>query len=547
MDPIDASESTGEQTSPDTFQTEGNNEDNTFDIDWSSEVSKWCEGQILRESTESLTRLLLEQVKEQHLQIAEMRANEARHQSSIEDIRRSYDKELLRLQTLLTKRQTRLGINLNGSSKEVKDVGAEEHAGGDPKSTSRETELETEIHLQNHLIEGFQRENEALMKENKELKQKLASTLIPSEDANAIAERLVYENARLQIGFQQVKDELNALKSTYELAPKNDKKENSTHNIQEELEQSLKRLEKERDLNRGLQDSLHKLEAELKETKEEQSRLQNLLSTSDSKRMKEVKDRQHRIVALNAELKRVRQDYITAMQRVQEKMRWQTNTQSISRRHVSTIKKQKLEIMKLKMELEKKQCMRSSKSKVEDPFLTTVTVDTQTDRIQVSTAETQTVVTPKDVPDVATPAGGDTEHDFVHGDGATRYSALVEELQEELRASHQRSKRLAAQLNTLSRVHMAVITGRSPKEALNWDSGVKMGKLNFEEHLNNARPVNIKDECSASYWRFIAEKRTHDVALLSREMDKLTSLLTEISTRKSLTEGLSMQSAKGTV
>lgn len=34
-----------------------------------------------------------------------MRANEARHQSGIEDIRRSYDKELLRLQTILTKRQ----------------------------------------------------------------------------------------------------------------------------------------------------------------------------------------------------------------------------------------------------------------------------------------------------------------------------------------------------------------------------------------------------------------------------------------------------------
>ena len=42
---------------------------------------------------------------------------------------------------------------------------------------------------------------------------RLASTVIPAEDANAIAERLVHENARLQIQLQQVKDELKAVRS----------------------------------------------------------------------------------------------------------------------------------------------------------------------------------------------------------------------------------------------------------------------------------------------------------------------------------------------
>lgn len=54
--------------------------------------------------------------------------------------------------------------------------------------------------------------------------KKLASTLIPSEDANAIAERLVQENARLQIDLQQVKDELKALRSAQDLVSKKGEK-----------------------------------------------------------------------------------------------------------------------------------------------------------------------------------------------------------------------------------------------------------------------------------------------------------------------------------
>ncbi|KAL5961106.1 hypothetical protein TSMEX_011146 [Taenia solium] len=453
-----------------------------------------------------------------------MRANEARHQSGIEDIRRSYDKELLRLQTLLTKRQEiRPNISFSDSPREIKDLEAENYPSEGLKDTSKEAKFEKEIALQNHLIEGFQRENEVLLKENKELKQKLASTLIPSEDANAIAERLVHENARLQIDFQQVKDELGALKSAQGLASK---KENITHNIQEELERTLRRLEEESRLNGELQDTLQKLEGELKQTREEQSRLQKLLSTADSKRTQEVKDRQRRIVTLNTELKRVRQDYVAAMQRVQEKMRWQNYTQSISSRHVSTIKKQKLEIMKLKVELEKAQNVTASRSKVEKHFPDTITVDTQTDHIQVSTAE---------------------DHNFSAREDIRRYSALVKELQVELRASHQLVNRLETQLNTLTRVHIAVITGKSPNDVLKWDCGVGKRKLNLEKNINNGRSVGMEDESSASYWRSIAEKRTNDVALLSREVDKLTNLLEEISTRKSLTTGLSSHFSERTV
>ncbi|VDK37104.1 unnamed protein product [Taenia asiatica] len=440
----------------------------TFDMNWSDEISKWCKEQNLRQSTESLTRLLLEQLKEQHLQvglipntmclpIAEMRANEARHQSGIEDIRKSYDKELLRLQTLLTKRQ-----------------------------------------VLNQLAVA--------------LTAKLASTLIPSEDANAIAERLVHENARLQIDFQQVKDELNALKSAQGLASM---KENTTHDTQEELKRTLRRLEEESRLNGELQDTLQKLEGELKQTREEQSRLQKLLSTADSKWTQEVKDRQRRIVTLNTELKRVRQDYIAAMQRVQEKVRWQNYTQSISSRHVSTIKKQvkaittkritsapKLEIMKLKVELEKAQSVKSSRSK---------------------------------------------DHNFSAREDIRRYSALVKELQVELGTSHQRVNRLETQLNTLTRVHIAVITGKSPNDVSKWDCDIGKRELNLEKNINNGRLVGMEDESSASYWRSIAEKRTNDVALLGREVDKLTNLLEEISTRKSLTTGLSSHSSERTV
>ncbi|KAL5111603.1 hypothetical protein TcWFU_002595 [Taenia crassiceps] len=446
--------------------------------------------QNLCHSTDSLTRLLLEQLKEQHLQIAEMRANEARHRSGIEDIRRSYDKELLRLQTLLTKRQaTRSNISLNDSSKEEKDLEAENNHPEDLKDTSKKAELQKEIAFQNHLIEGFQRENEVLMKENKELKQKLASTLIPSEDANAIAERLVHENARLQIDFQQVKNELIVLKSAQDLPSK---KENSTSDIREELEQTIRRLEEESRLNGGLKDSLQKLEAELKQTKEEQLRLQNLLSASDSKWNKEVRDRQRRIATLNTELKKVQQDYTAAMQRVQERTRWQNYTKSVSSRHVSTIKKQKLEIMKLKTELEKNEKVISSREKVED-------------------------------------------HDVVSSKDNRRYSAHVKELQAELRASQQRANRLETQLNTLSRVHMAVITGKPPDGALKWHFCVGKEKLNRENNLNNGHSMDMENESSASYWRLIAEKRTKDIALLSREVDKLTNLLEEISTRNLLT------------
>ncbi|VDM32827.1 unnamed protein product [Hydatigera taeniaeformis] len=462
-----------------------------------------------------------------------MRVNEARHQTGIEEIRRSYDKELLRLQSLLTKRQAAFSnVGLIELSKEEKDLKGEDYNFYDKESTPKEIELEKEIALQNHLIEGFQKENEALMKENKDLKQKLASTLIPSEDANAIAERLVHENARLQIDFQQVKDELNALKSAQDLASKKGEKDrshseelllntdskilkkriyfidNNAQDIQEELEKTIRRLEEESCQNRGFQDSLCKLEAEvtayfphkllftkLKQTKEEQSRLQELLSTSDSKWAQEVKDRQRRIVALNAELRRVRQDHIVAMQTVQEKMRWQNHTQTISSRHLSTIKKQKLKMLKFKTELEKKQSVPSARSEMED-------------------------------------------HDFADN---PQYSTPVRELQMELRASHQRVSRLETQLNTLSRVHMALITGKSPNEALQWDCGIGERKSTHERIPNIGRPVNMEDESCVSYWRAIAEKRTNDVALLSKEVDKLTNLLEEISTRIPPATGLSIQ------
>lgn len=65
----------------------------------------------------------------------------------------------------------RSNISLNDSPREVKDFEAETYAPEGLKGMSKETELEKEVALQNHLIEGLQRENEILLKENKELKQ----------------------------------------------------------------------------------------------------------------------------------------------------------------------------------------------------------------------------------------------------------------------------------------------------------------------------------------------------------------------------------------
>lgn len=61
--------------------------------------------------------------------------------------------------------------------------------------------------------------------------------------------------------------------------------------------------------------------------------------------------------------------------------------------------------------------------------------------------------------------------------------------------------------------------------------------LFYCRNLNSGRSVDMENESSALYWRSIAVKRTNDVTLLSREVDKLTNLLEEISTRKSLTTG----------
>ena len=43
--------------------------------------------------------------------------------------------------------------------------------------------------------------------------------------------------------------------------------------------------------------------------------------------------------------------------------------------------------------------------------------------------------------------------------------------QRELVASRQRVNRLEAQLRALSRMHIAVITGNTPMEAMKWDFG----------------------------------------------------------------------------
>lgn len=75
------------------------------------------------------------------------------------------------------------------------------------------------------------------------------------------------------------------------------------------------------------------------------------------------------------------------------------------------------------------------------------------------------------------------------------------------------------------------------------DTRIKSTSLCYENSNDNC-PVNIKTKFPTSLLRSAAEERTDNVALLSREADKLTELLVEIGARKLLTKNLSMQSTE---
>uniref|UniRef100_A0A5K3F2W6 Centrosomal protein of 162 kDa n=3 Tax=Mesocestoides corti TaxID=53468 RepID=A0A5K3F2W6_MESCO len=306
------------------------------DVEWERYYLKHISGQ----ETGSIPRLLLEQIKQQQMQIAEMkcseRASNAKHQATIEDIRRSYDQELLRLQALLTKTQeARMVRDLNPETADTENLDL----------TSKPSGLEKELKFQSRLIQGYQKENEMLVQENKKLKQKLASALVPTEDANATAERLARENARLQIDLQRATDELQFLKTSHKTVWKDIQSQQVEG---KEAVETTSEQEDQAQLKSDLQETIQRLEDELKQSRSECNRLKARLTNMETLWAQDANDDM-------TEIKKTLHDNEAAMMRLKEKLRRQDTGHTTQNRHLATIRKQRLEIMKLKTELNLKQ------------------------------------------------------------------------------------------------------------------------------------------------------------------------------------------------
>ncbi|VDD75070.1 unnamed protein product [Mesocestoides corti] len=319
------------------------------DVEWERYYLKHISGQ----ETGSIPRLLLEQIKQQQMQIAEMkcseRASNAKHQATIEDIRRSYDQELLRLQALLTKTQeARMVRDLNPETADTENLDL----------TSKPSGLEKELKFQSRLIQGYQKENEMLVQENKKLKQasfplsqggqshafpveaailksqelrglnqapvgptKLASALVPTEDANATAERLARENARLQIDLQRATDELQFLKTSHKTVEG------------KEAVETTSEQEDQAQLKSDLQETIQRLEDELKQSRSECNRLKARLTNMETLWAQDANDDM-------TEIKKTLHDNEAAMMRLKEKLRRQDTGHTTQNRHLATIRKQ---------------------------------------------------------------------------------------------------------------------------------------------------------------------------------------------------------------
>ncbi|VDL92353.1 unnamed protein product [Schistocephalus solidus] len=122
-------------------------------------------------------------------------------------------------------------------------------------------------------------------------------------------------------------------------------------------------------------------------------------------------------------------------------------------------------------------------------------------------------------------------------------------LRSELNITRQRADRLQMQLDTLRGLHLAAVTGKPPKKAIErlfdqlafLEQQQELKNKHLEEYIQcRLLEAHATGECpcagdakvaasAAAHWRRIAEHRAGDLARLGREMDHLIALLAELS------------------
>ncbi|BHF58080.1 hypothetical protein SprV_0100102900 [Sparganum proliferum] len=135
------------------------------------------------------------------------------------------------------------------------------------------------------------------------------------------------------------------------------------------------------------------------------------------------------------------------------------------------------------------------------------------------------------------------------GDLLAEVGQSTARLRSELNITRQRADRLQMQLDTLRGLHLATVTGKPPKKAIErlfdqlafLEKQQELKNRHLEEYIQcRLLEAHATGECpcagdakvaasAAAHWRRIAEHRAGDIARLGREMDRLIALLAELS------------------
>ncbi|CAL8106387.1 unnamed protein product [Calicophoron daubneyi] len=314
----------------------------------SSEATEVVKPGLSTETPQDMLSSIIAQLEEQiteerrrneELQ-AELISERTRQERQIIDLRSSYDGELLRLQNTITQLQSKLRRPPSPSVSESlrAQSPSKNHLCSSltPASGDNVSRWQRELEQQEKLIAGYQRENERLYKEIKELQQ----VKQPTNDSVETAERLANENASLRMEVDRLEKEnqqrarrLEEILSKYTDRERMDRTSELEEQIAE-LQTKLDKVSGERDDARAdLAVLSKKIDHIISENRSLSEELENVKSKNEMDRS--ILIDQHK----------------QAVGEYKKKLRWYIENQALVNRDAIKLRKQAEEIDRLNQEL----------------------------------------------------------------------------------------------------------------------------------------------------------------------------------------------------